>query len=158
MNRNQIRPIAGMLTAILIVGGVISLYLLVSPDDAEMMNASEPAFNELSDEEKLDHLFESDQRRVRSQSQERADLYGNVQYCDRIENDSLRARCQGYADGNESVVTTTRSGESTLEPLQNVSVADERRFDRAELYGDEAYCDEITDRDLRAYCYGELQD
>jgi len=157
MNRNQIRPIAGMLTAIILVGGVISLYLLVSPDE-QTMNVSEPSFDELSDQEKLDTLFEQDQTRVQRQSQQRADLYGTMQYCDRIENDSLRARCQQQAPSNQSIdEPDVPSSASSLEPLQNVSDADERRYDRAELYGDEAYCDEITDRDLRGFCYDEVR-
>lgn len=152
MNRNQIQPIAGMITAIILIGGVIGLYLAVSPDPSETANATTP-FQELGDEAKLERLNESDAEREIDQSTQRARLYGNAAFCDRIENASLRADCIDYVNNQTKPLP---SAASTLEPVQNVSRSDELRWERAELYGDASHCDTIEDEDLRLYCYDEL--
>lgn len=155
MNRNQVRPVAGMLTAIILIASVIGIYLIATSGEP-----AEESFMELSDEEKLERLDAMDEERRQNAAEERADLYGDASYCDRIDNQSLRERCE--ADNNTSTASPTEAasttqGANTLEPLQNVSINDERRYNRAELYGDETYCDEITDDDLRAYCYDEVR-
>ena len=152
MRLNQIKPIAGMMTAIILVlaVGVVYLYATMDADTNKQ-------WNELTDQEKLDELAFRESQREADRANNRRELYGDSSYCYRINNQSILQRCLDQTQ--ESTAGSSQSANraaNTLEPLQNVSSNDERRFNRAELYQDPTYCDEITDTDLRVYCYDEL--
>lgn len=153
MKPKQPKPIAGMLTAIFLVLVIAGTYFYATQQETR-----EPSWSELSDQAKLDYLAQQEMDREAGRAANRAGLYDNNIYCDRINNESLRNRC--YDDLQDKTNTSTPSpvseGSSTLEPLQNVSTNDERRYNRAELYEDVSYCDEISDEDLRLYCYEEI--
>jgi hypothetical protein len=142
-----------MLTAVFLILVVAGTYFY-----ATQQETTQPSWSELSDEAKLDYLAEQESKREADRAENRAELYGESIYCARIDDDSLRNRCYDElrSEANTSQPTTTNTGASTLEPLQDVSANDEQRYNRAELYGDITYCDEITDEDLRLYCYEEI--
>lgn len=58
--------------------------------------------------------------------------------------------------GQASTDTAPTSADS-LDALQNVSENDERRYNEALRRGQESFCDEINDRDLRSYCYDRVR-
>ena len=142
-----------MLTAIFLILVVAGTYFY-----ATQQETTEPSWSELSDEAKLDYLAQQEAQREADRAENRPELYGESVYCARIDDESLRSRCYDElrTKANTSTPETTSEGTSTLEPLQNVSTNDERRYNRAELYDDITYCDEITDEDLRLYCYEEI--
>lgn len=151
MRYNQIKPIAGMMTAIILVLAIGGIYLYATMDAD-----TNKQWNELTDREKLEELAARESQRESDRANNRQELYGDNAYCYRIDNVTLRKRCLDTSSSNTTASSAQSSGASTLEPLQNVSSNDERRFNRAELYQDPTYCDEITDTDLRIYCYDEL--
>lgn len=140
-----------MMTAVAVLALIAGVYLFATMDAG-----TETSWSDLSDQEKLDELALKESQREADRATNRRELYGKSSYCYRIDNTTLRKRCLDNPETTTVKSSAQSEAANTMEPLQNVSTNDERRFNRAELYEDTTYCDEITDTDLRLYCYEEL--